>query len=79
MEKHMGWKKGSSRVLLNKTRIPRNAMSHLLCAFTLGTQWKHQYDTYFGKIHWVVIRNFCLIFSLFLVTEEAAISDGQFM
>ena len=37
-----------------QTRIPRNAMSHLLFAFTLGTQLKHQYDTYFGKIHWVV-------------------------
>ena len=33
------------------TRIPRIAMSHLLCDFTLGTQ--HQYDTYFGKVHWV--------------------------
>ena len=37
-----------------KTRIPWNATSHLLCAFTLRTQWKHQYDTYFGKIHLVV-------------------------
>ena len=39
----------------DKTRIPRNAMSHLLCAFTLGTQRKHQYDTYFGKINHEVL------------------------
>ena len=36
------------------TRIPWNAVSHLLCIFTLRTQWKHQYDTYFDKIRWVV-------------------------
>ena len=55
-------------------------MSHLFCAFTERTQWKHQYDTYFGKIHWVVHEIFiCFIVSLFLVTTEAAILDGQFV
>ena len=29
-------------------------MSHLHCAFTLRTKWKHQFDTYLVKIHLVV-------------------------
>ena len=54
-------------------------MSHLLCAFTLKIQWKHQYDTFcqnpLGNSRDIV----CFIFSLFLVTAEAEILDGQFV
>ena len=34
----------------------KNKNLHLLYAFTLRIQWKHQYETYFGKI--------CNLFSL---------------
>ena len=54
-------------------------MSHLLCAFTLGTQLKHQYDIYFCKIHWVVQEILSVYIFAILVTAEAAILDGQFV
>ena len=62
------------------TRIPRNAMSHLLCAFTLRTQWKHQYDTCFSQIHSVVQEILFVSYSLlFLGMAGAAILDGRFV
>ena len=46
----------------------------------LRTQCKHQYDTYFGKIHLVVHEILSVPhFSLFLVMAEAAILNGQFV
>ena len=50
-------------------------MSHLLCAFTLRTECKHQYYTYFGKTHWMVHE----VVSILYVGIEAAIFDGQFV
>ena len=55
-------------------------MSHLLCAITLGTQLKHQYDTYFGKIHGVAHEILSVLyFSLSLVTAETAILKKSYI
>ena len=55
------------------TRIPRNAMSHLHCAFTLRVEWKRQFDTYLVKIHLVVHKIMSVLyFSLFVVIEILA-------
>ena len=50
-------------------------MSHLLCAFTLGTQPKHQYDIYFGKSIGKFMDTVCFIFSLLLITAEEVILE----
>ena len=62
-----------------KTRIPRNAMSHLLCTFRLGTHesisMTHILVKSIGKF-----MRYCLfyIFAI-LVMVEVAILDGQFV
>ena len=47
-------------------------MSHLLQAFTLGTQWKHQYDIYFGKIHWVVHEILSVLYFRYFSNERGS-------
>ena len=53
-------------------------MSHLHCAFTLRTEWKHQSDTYLVNIHWVDMK-YCLVFLVcFFLLCLVMADDGHF-
>ena len=57
------------------TRIPRNAMSHLHCAFTLRAEWKHQSDIHVHLVlNYLVVNKIMsvLYFWLFFVIEILA-------
>ena len=54
-------------------------MSHLFSAFILGTQRKHQYDTYFGKIHWLAHEIMSVYIFAIFSNDRGSHFGGQFV